>query len=74
LKRNVGGCCDCGDPTAWAEDGFCSTHKGYSTETLLENLPEYIKSSAPLVFNALGKNLKFSCLEMQRAKELKLAL
>ena len=38
LKRNVGGCCDCGDPDAWAESGFCKKHKGYeaSADTLLE--------------------------------------
>lgn len=23
-----GGCCDCGDVTAWKRDGFCSKHKG----------------------------------------------
>nr|6LHN_A Chain A, E3 ubiquitin-protein ligase PRT6 [Arabidopsis thaliana]7Y70_A Chain A, E3 ubiquitin-protein ligase PRT6 [Arabidopsis thaliana] len=23
-----GGCCDCGDETAWKPDGFCSNHKG----------------------------------------------
>ncbi|XP_076955336.1 E3 ubiquitin-protein ligase PRT6-like isoform X2 [Bidens hawaiensis] len=24
----VGGCCDCGDVTAWKRSGFCSKHKG----------------------------------------------
>nr|CAB3472206.1 unnamed protein product [Digitaria exilis] len=23
-----GGCCDCGDATAWKREGFCSRHKG----------------------------------------------
>jgi hypothetical protein len=23
-----GGCCDCGDITAWKREGFCSKHKG----------------------------------------------
>ncbi|KAJ0244065.1 hypothetical protein HA466_0200230 [Hirschfeldia incana] len=23
-----GGCCDCGDETAWKQEGFCSKHKG----------------------------------------------
>lgn len=47
LKRNVSGCCDCGDPDAWAEEGFCSKHKGYvaSIDTLLEQLPPFIKKS-----------------------------
>lgn len=47
LKRNVSGCCDCGDPDAWAEEGFCTKHKGYvaSIDTLLEQLPPFIKKS-----------------------------
>lgn len=42
LKRNVGGCCDCGDPDAWDPDHFCSDHKGYaqSPEQVLAKLPE----------------------------------
>ena len=26
LKTNVSGCCDCGDPEAWAPEGCCSDH------------------------------------------------
>ena len=42
LKRNVGGCCDCGDPEAWDEKGFCSDHKGQHNvdpQELLEKMP-----------------------------------
>ena len=28
FKNLVGGCCDCGNPLAWKESGFCSEHKG----------------------------------------------
>ena len=60
LKTNVGGCCDCGDPDAWNEDGFCSDHKGFgaSSTAMLKTLPENIKQSAPLVFNSLASTLK----------------
>ena len=27
-QRSAGGCCDCGDPGAWKESGFCCDHKG----------------------------------------------
>ena len=41
LKRNIGGCCDCGDPEAWDENNFCSDHKGYKVDPkdLLEKIP-----------------------------------
>ncbi|XP_024515044.1 E3 ubiquitin-protein ligase PRT6 [Selaginella moellendorffii] len=28
MIRTSGGCCDCGDGTAWKESGFCSRHRG----------------------------------------------
>ena len=28
IYRGGGGCCDCGDETAWKREGFCSKHKG----------------------------------------------
>lgn len=28
IVRTSGGCCDCGDPQAWAPPGFCSRHRG----------------------------------------------
>lgn len=33
IIRTSGGCCDCGDPQAWAPSGFCSRHSGPSTES-----------------------------------------
>lgn len=32
MVRTGGGCCDCGDPQAWQREGFCSRHKGPSSE------------------------------------------
>lgn len=28
FRKGCGGCCDCGDPEAWKEEGFCSNHTG----------------------------------------------
>ncbi|XP_042512040.1 E3 ubiquitin-protein ligase PRT6-like [Macadamia integrifolia] len=45
-----GGCCDCGDVTAWKREGFCSKHKG--TEQI-QTLPEKIAKSVGPVLNVL---------------------
>lgn len=45
-----GGCCDCGDPTAWKREGFCSKHKGSEQ---IQPLSEEIASSAGPVLDAL---------------------
>ncbi|CAN1275297.1 E3 ubiquitin-protein ligase PRT6 [Linum perenne] len=42
-----GGCCDCGDATAWKRDGFCSKHKGAEQ---IQSLPkEYAISVGPVL-------------------------
>eukprot|EP00347_Sterkiella_histriomuscorum_P017752 403348132 len=67
LKKNVSGCCDCGDPDAWRENGFCSDHKGYeaSSEALMESMPMFMKNSAKHVFEFICKQLKLQCLNLQ---------
>ncbi|XP_010256932.1 PREDICTED: E3 ubiquitin-protein ligase PRT6 isoform X2 [Nelumbo nucifera] len=45
-----GGCCDCGDVTAWKREGFCSKHKG--TEQI-QPVPEEIANSAGPILDAL---------------------
>nr|XP_010920582.1 E3 ubiquitin-protein ligase PRT6 [Elaeis guineensis]XP_010920583.1 E3 ubiquitin-protein ligase PRT6 [Elaeis guineensis] len=45
-----GGCCDCGDITAWDREGFCSKHKG--TEQF-QPLPEELANSVGPVLDAL---------------------
>lgn len=45
-----GGCCDCGDVTAWKREGFCSKHKGAEQ---IQPLPEEFTNSVGPVLNAL---------------------
>ncbi|KAL5740599.1 hypothetical protein ACOSQ2_029779 [Xanthoceras sorbifolium] len=45
-----GGCCDCGDVTAWKREGFCSKHKG--TEQI-QPLPEKFAKSVGPILDAL---------------------
>ncbi|XP_022745332.1 E3 ubiquitin-protein ligase PRT6-like isoform X2 [Durio zibethinus] len=45
-----GGCCDCGDETAWKREGFCSKHKGAEQ---IQPLPENLAISVGPVLDAL---------------------
>ncbi|OMO66313.1 Zinc finger, N-recognin [Corchorus capsularis] len=45
-----GGCCDCGDETAWKREGFCSNHKGAEQ---IQPLPEHLANSVGPVLDAL---------------------
>ncbi|GAA0163551.1 ubiquitin-protein ligase [Lithospermum erythrorhizon] len=45
-----GGCCDCGDATAWKREGFCSKHRGAEQ---IEPLPEKFSSSMGPVLDSL---------------------
>jgi E3 ubiquitin-protein ligase UBR3 len=45
-----GGCCDCGDTTAWKREGFCSRHKGAEQ---IKPLPEELASSVGPVLDVL---------------------
>lgn len=42
-----GGCCDCGDETAWKKEGFCSEHKG--TEQIRPLPQELANSIGPIL-------------------------
>lgn len=42
-----GGCCDCGDVTAWKRDGFCTKHKG--AEQIQPLSEEFVKSVGPIL-------------------------
>jgi Putative zinc finger in N-recognin (UBR box) len=66
LKTNVGGCCDCGDPDAWEEKGFCCDHKGFaaSSHTMLAALPKHIQEAAPYCFDSLSNELKQILLQI----------
>ncbi|KAK8708941.1 hypothetical protein V6N13_059976 [Hibiscus sabdariffa] len=45
-----GGCCDCGDETAWRREGFCSKHKGAEQ---IQPLCESLANSIGPVLDAL---------------------
>ncbi|XP_020524000.1 E3 ubiquitin-protein ligase PRT6 isoform X2 [Amborella trichopoda] len=45
-----GGCCDCGDETAWKRQGFCSKHKGPEQ---VRPLPEKIANSVDPILEEL---------------------
>ncbi|VVB12938.1 unnamed protein product [Arabis nemorensis] len=45
-----GGCCDCGDETAWKREGFCSKHKGSEQ---IQPLSENLANSVGPVIDAL---------------------
>nr|XP_009623263.1 E3 ubiquitin-protein ligase PRT6-like isoform X1 [Nicotiana tomentosiformis] len=45
-----GGCCDCGDVTAWKREGFCSKHKGAEQ---IQPLPEEFANSLGPVLDLL---------------------
>lgn len=46
-----GGCCDCGDITAWKREGFCSRHKG--TEQIQPLCEELANSVGPVLDSLL---------------------
>ncbi|PKA61914.1 E3 ubiquitin-protein ligase UBR3 [Apostasia shenzhenica] len=45
-----GGCCDCGDETAWKKEGFCSKHKGAEQ---IQPLPDDLANSIGPVLDYL---------------------
>ncbi|KAL1546338.1 RING-type E3 ubiquitin transferase [Salvia divinorum] len=45
-----GGCCDCGDITAWKREGFCSKHKGAEQ---IQPLPKHVAESLGPVLDSL---------------------
>ncbi|XP_017418232.1 E3 ubiquitin-protein ligase PRT6 isoform X1 [Vigna angularis] len=45
-----GGCCDCGDVTAWKREGFCSLHQGAEQ---IQPLPKEFASSVDPVLGSL---------------------
>lgn len=50
IRYTGGGCCDCGDETAWKKEGFCSEHKG--TEQI-RPLPQKLADSIGPVLDPL---------------------
>lgn len=51
VQKSVSGCCDCGDPDAWRESGFCNNHPGYAkfkSNATINNLPENFRTNFTL--------------------------
>jgi hypothetical protein len=61
-----GGCCDCGDETAWKSEGFCSRHRGPGQVQPLP--PKYAKFAEP-VLGALLVEWKERLLAAERVAE-----
>ncbi|XP_024369767.1 E3 ubiquitin-protein ligase PRT6 isoform X2 [Physcomitrium patens] len=47
MIRTGGGCCDCGDMTAWKQSGFCSRHCGFGQAVPLPS--SIIEVAAPIL-------------------------
>ncbi|KAH9325221.1 hypothetical protein KI387_005399, partial [Taxus chinensis] len=58
-----GGCCDCGDETAWKLEGFCSNHRGPGQ---VQPLPEKYASCGEPVLGALLIEWKERLLAAER--------
>ncbi|RDX80983.1 E3 ubiquitin-protein ligase PRT6 [Mucuna pruriens] len=65
-----GGCCDCGDVTAWKREGFCLMHKGAEQ---IQPLPEdFANSVAPVLgslFNCWKDKLTLASVSISERKQ-----
>lgn len=53
-RQSDGGCCDCGDESAWAPSGFCTRHgRMGSPVALLDSVPAQLKARAEQLFAAV---------------------
>ncbi|KAM0948285.1 putative carboxypeptidase U transcription factor interactor and regulator Znf-B family [Dioscorea sansibarensis] len=62
IMYSGGGCCDCGDVTAWKREGFCSKHKGSEQ---IQPLPDELASSIGPVLDALFSSWKDKMISME---------
>ena len=57
-RQPDGGCCDCGDESAWAASGFCKRHGCLSsTSELLNSVPAPLLHPAAAIFGAIFAQL-----------------
>lgn len=66
LKRNVGGCCDCGNPDDWDPNNYCTNHQGFNQDMtdIKSHLPPEIYQAADQVFTAVCNDIKEHCLQL----------
>ncbi|WOL01977.1 E3 ubiquitin-protein ligase [Canna indica] len=63
-----GGCCDCGDVTAWKREGFCSEHRGIEQ---IQPLPKESANSIRPVLDALLVIWKCKITHAEKSKSAK---
>lgn len=63
-----GGCCDCGDETAWKVEGFCSEHGGIRH---IQPLPEELANSIGPILDALLMFWKNKVTLAEKSKSLR---
>eukprot|EP00850_Spirogloea_muscicola_P019997 SM000205S06204 [mRNA] locus=s205:3198:12812:+ [translate_table: standard] len=66
MIRTGGGCCDCGDVSAWKEGGFCARHRRPSDGAAPVSLPEAFVGRARPV---LGTTMRRWCECLSGARE-----
>ncbi|KAF5180992.1 E3 ubiquitin-protein ligase, partial [Thalictrum thalictroides] len=61
LMYTGGGCCDCGDVTAWKREGFCSKHKGAEQiQPLAEETANCVGPVLDVILNYWKEKLLFT--------------
>ncbi|CAK8541646.1 unnamed protein product [Lathyrus sativus] len=65
-----GGCCDCGDVTAWKREGFCSMHKGVeNVQPLSKEVENSVSPVLSPLFNCWKDRLTVVCDSDPRGKK-----
>ena len=52
----AGGCCDCGDSSSWATEGFCSKHGKISADPLVD-VPEDVRSIGSKMMTVIAERI-----------------
>jgi len=57
-SSSAGGCCDCGDPQAWRESGFCARHRrSAETEAQMYRVDAAVERGATIALRAVLQHL-----------------
>ncbi|KAL8444610.1 hypothetical protein Emed_006152 [Eimeria media] len=76
-RSACGGCCDCGDASAWAPSGFCSRHAGGARASdPVSVLPQQTQVLLLLLLRAAARQLVAFCgaADWERVRQLALGL
>ncbi|XP_044974725.1 E3 ubiquitin-protein ligase PRT6-like isoform X1 [Hordeum vulgare subsp. vulgare] len=69
IMETGGGCCDCGDATAWKPEGFCSRHKG--AEQIKPLTKELASSVGPVLDELLLFWKESICVPREKSDDCK---